>query len=170
MERTAMRIRSICRFTLQLAIVMTAIFMAATTGYLARAAARRPAAAKPPTPFFQFLWKEEIAEPAVRLAVADVTGDGTSRLILLAQKPLRSELATLIIKKWTGTEFTTEFSGDVNAPPDRMAVGKFAGKDKPAVVVTADALWAWNGSKYVRKPVARPLAVFGCSRLHSGDE
>ncbi len=128
------------------------------------------ASTKPPTPFFHFLWKEEISEQAIRLAVADTTGDGKPRLILLASKPQQTGSATLVIKKWSGTEFTTEFTGDVDAAADKLAVGRFAGRAKPAVIVTADALWTWNGSTYVRKPSRNKLSLFGAARLQSGEE
>jgi hypothetical protein len=134
------------------------------------AATGNPSFAKPPAPFFHFLWKEEISEPAVRAAVADTTGDGKPRLILLAEKPQQAGLASLIIKKWNGTEFVTEFTGNVDAAPGKLAVGRFAGRDKPAVIVTADALWSWNGTTYVRKPSRTPLSLFGVAKMHSGDE
>lgn len=132
--------------------------------------ANRHASTKPPTPFFHLLWKEEISELALRAAVGDTTGDGKPRLILLVEKPQQAGLATLVIKKWNGAEFTTEFTGDVDAAPDKLVVGHFAGKDKPAVIVTADALWSWNGSTYLRKPARKPISIFGAARMHSGDE
>jgi|SRR5579871_1696220 len=121
-------------------------------------------------PVFHLAWKEELNDQPRRMAVADVTGDGKSRLILLNEKPGKKDAATLLVKKWDGKTYVTEFTGDVQGAPDRLAVGKFAGKDKPAVIVTADALWSWNGATYIRKPSSRSLPIFGVARLQSGTE
>ena len=125
---------------------------------------------KPPSPFFHLAWKAEITEAANRMAVADTVGDGKLRLILLVEKPQQRGLAILLIKRWNGTDFVTEFTGEVQAAPDRLAVGQFAGPDKPAVIVTADALWSWNGTTYKRSPARKPLDLFGLAKLPNGDE
>ena len=121
-------------------------------------------------PVFHPAWKEDLTDAPRRMAVADVTGDGKPRLITLNENPERRALAILTIRKWDGKAFVTEFTGAVQAAPDKLAVGKFAGKDKPAVIVTADALWYWDGKTYARKPAAHPLALFGVARLTSGTE
>ena len=121
-------------------------------------------------PVYHQVWKEEFTDSPRRIAVADVTGDGKPRLIALNENPERRGLAILTVKKWDGKTFVTEFTGAVQAPPDKLAVGKFAGKDKPAVIVTADALWYWDGKTFLKKAAARPLSLFGTARLQSGNE
>ncbi|HLK59354.1 MAG TPA: hypothetical protein VKU00_22530 [Chthonomonadaceae bacterium] len=121
-------------------------------------------------PVYHLVWKEDLPDAPRRIAVADVTGDGKPRLITLNEDPERRGFAILTVKKWDGKAFTTEFTGAVKALPDKLAVGKFAGKDKPAVIVTGDALWYWDGKTYARKPASRPLPLFGVARLLSGSE
>ncbi len=157
--------------------VVAATALATCVGLLAGARAARPAAGadlsagpKPPAPYFHSLWKEEITEPVHRVAVADTVGDGKPRLILLIEKPLQKGLAVLKVKKWDGTQFVTEFTGNVDANADGLEVGKFAGKDKPAQIVTADALWQWDGKTYIRKPARKELALFGTARMKSGED
>ncbi len=133
----------------------------------AKPAARKP---KPPVPYLHIAWKEELTETADRMAAADTVGDGKIRLILLASKPQQTGVSTLIVKVWNGTAFTTEFTGEAQAPADRLAVGHFAGADKPAVIVTADAVWSWNGKTYDRKASRKLLDLFGSARLKNGDE
>lgn len=104
------------------------------------------------------------------MAVGDTTGDGKPRLVLLVGNPQQNDHSTLVVKKWNGTELVTEFTGAVQAASDKLAVGRFAGSNKHAVIVTADALWYWNGATYVRKPARKALSIFGSARMHSGEE
>ena len=121
-------------------------------------------------PSFRYMWKEEFKTLPRRIAVADVTGDGKSRLITLNEKPDDKNSSTLEVKRWTGTAFVTEFTGPVSAPPDRLAVGKIGGTDRPAVILTSDALWTWNGSTFVRQAAPTPLPIIGVTRLTDGTE
>jgi hypothetical protein len=36
--------------------------------------------------------------------------------------------------------------------------------------VTADGLWTWNGTTYVRKPSQSSLSIFGVAKLRTGEE
>ncbi len=160
---------------LSLLVPAAAISVLSTSGALkpAHAVFKQDGAQPPPkprTPFFHYGWKEEISELALRAAVGDTTGDGKPRLVLLVQKPQQLGLATLIVKKWNGTEFVKEFSGDVDATPNRLAVGKFAGIDKPAIIVTADAMWSWNGTTYIRTAARQQLNIFGSAKMSNKDE
>lgn len=119
---------------------------------------------------FRFVWKEMIPDTARRVAVGDVRGDGVARLITLNAKPGETNASVLTVKKWNGSAFLTEFRGDAQSAPDKLQVGRFAGLDRPAVIVTGDALWYWDGKTYARKPAARPLFLFGTSRLKDGTE
>lgn len=119
---------------------------------------------------FTFLWKEDLHPLARRAAVADVTGDGKPRLITLSEIPDRKDVSTLQVLRWDGKAFVSEFTGEAKAPADKLEVGQFAGDSRPAVILTQDALWTWNGATFVRKPAAHPLALFGSTRLKDGDE
>jgi hypothetical protein len=121
-------------------------------------------------PNFHFVWKEEFKTLPRRAAVADVTGDGKSRLILLNEKPGDKNASTLEIKRWDGKAFVTEFTGNVSAPADRLAVGKIGGSDRPAVILTSDALWVWDGTTFARRPAAAPLPILGVTRMLDGTE
>jgi hypothetical protein len=119
---------------------------------------------------YHFVWKEDLQDLPRRMAVADMKGDGRVRLVTLNEKPDHKEVGMLTIKRWDGKAFVTEFSGDVQAPPDKMEVGRFAGADRPVVIVTADALWYWNGKTFVRKPSDHPLPLLGSVRLKEGGD
>jgi hypothetical protein len=118
----------------------------------------------------KFLWKQDFTDLPRRIAVADVIGDGKPRLIMLHEKPEKKDAALLTVRKWDGKAYVTEFQAEVQASADRMQVGKFAGKDKPAVILTADALWHWNGTTFARKPSTQHLPLFGTTRLRDGTE
>ena len=121
-------------------------------------------------PTFHYVWKEEVKTLPRRMAVADVTGDGKPRLILLNEKPEDKNASTLEVKRWDGKAFVTEFTGDVRAPADKLAVGRMGGSDRPAVILTSDALWVWDGSTFVRHPAASPMPLLGVTRLQDGTE
>ena len=89
---------------------------------------------------------------------------------MLSEVAGNKEVGKLTVRKWDGKTFATEFTADVKAPPDKLEVGRFAGANRPAVIVTGDALWVWNGTTFVRKPAAHPLSLFGSTRLKSGEE
>jgi len=121
-------------------------------------------------PTFHYVWKEEFKELPRRIAVADVKGDGVGRLVMLIEKPDDKKSSTLEIRKWDGSAFVSEFSGDVHATADELAVGKLAGADRPAVIVTPDALWTWDGKTFVRRPAPNPLPILGVARMQDGSE
>ena len=123
-----------------------------------------------PSIAFQFVWKEEFADLPRRIGVGDVTGDGVPRLVMLHEKPDSKTTSRLTVRKWDGKTFVKEFEADAQSLPDKLQVGKFAGPDKPAVILTADALWAWNGKTFERKPAAKTMNLFGNTRLKNGQE
>jgi hypothetical protein len=121
-------------------------------------------------PVFHFGWRETLTDSPRRIAVADVVGDHKPRLITLNEKADDKTSSVLTVKRWDGKAFVTEFSAETHGPADRLEVGKFAGSDRPAVIVTSDALWFWNGKSYVHLPSIRPLPLFGLTRLRDGSE
>jgi hypothetical protein len=121
-------------------------------------------------PKFRLAWYGEFMDAPRRMAIADVVGDGTVRLVTLNEKPDNKNAGTLMVKRWNGKTFITEFTGDLQTAPDKLAVGKFAGSNRPAVIVTGDALWFWNGTTFEHKPASHPIALFGATRLKEGGE
>ena len=125
-------------------------------------------AAKPPV--FTFQWKEEFTDLPRRIGVGDVTGDGTVRLVTLNEKPDNPKSSTLVIRKWDGKAFVKEFEAETQSPPDKLQVGKFAGDKKPAVILTADSCWAWNGKTFARRTASKLMNLFGTTRARNGEE
>ncbi len=121
-------------------------------------------------PVFHFAWKEDLPDQPRRMGVGDVKGDGVARLVTLNESLERKGESVLTIKKWDGKAFATEFTANTTSPADKMQVGRFAGPNKPAVIVTGDALWAWNGTTFARKPAPRALNLLGGTRLKDGVE
>ncbi|HLJ57136.1 MAG TPA: hypothetical protein VKT77_19015 [Chthonomonadaceae bacterium] len=121
-------------------------------------------------PTFRYAWKEEFKTLPRRIAIGDVTGDGTPRLVTLSEKASDKNSATLDVLKWDGKSFVSEFTGEAKAAADRLAVGKFGGPDRPAVILTSDALWSWNGSTFVRRAAASPMPIIGAARMQDGTE
>ncbi len=121
-------------------------------------------------PIFHYTWKYVFTDLPRRAAVADVIGSGKPQLISLNEQAGKPGQSTLNIKKWNGKDFELVFSKVLNAGSDKVAVGKFAGKEHPAVIVTPDALWHWNGSTLVRKPTAKVLNIIGSTHLRTGEE
>ena len=121
-------------------------------------------------PIFHASWKEVLTDAPRRIGVGDVTGDKNSRLITLNEIADKKDVSTLSIKKWDGKAFVTEFTQEVKAPADKLQVGRFAGNDKPAVILTGDGIWYWNGSKFDHKPSAKLLPLLGIARSQDGSE
>jgi hypothetical protein len=121
-------------------------------------------------PVFHFGWRETLLDAPRRVAVADVMGDGKSRFITLNDKPGDKTAAVLTVKHWGGKGFVTDFTAETPGPSDRLEVGRYAGADRPAVILTTQALWYWNGKTFVHLAAAQPLTLFGSTRLRDGSE
>ncbi len=112
----------------------------------------------------RFVSRDLLPDSARRMAVADVTGDRTPRLITLNAKPDTTESSVLTVKKWDGKAFVTEFHADTQGAPDKLAVGRFTQNGK-MVIVTARAVWFWNGKTYASKASAQMMNLVGTLRL-----
>src|SRR5579871_3481162 len=121
-------------------------------------------------PVFHFGWRETLSDSPRRIAVADVTGDGKSRLITLNEKANDTATSVLTVKRWDGKAFVTEFTADTPGPADRLEVGKFAGADRPAVILTSRSLWFWSGKTYNSVLSDQPVPAFGITRMRNGLE
>lgn len=114
-------------------------------------------------PLFHFLWRQDMAGAPRRAAVGDVTADGKPRMVTLSEKPGGG--AVLQVLRWNGAAFATEFQADDASAPDALAVGHFAGQQKPELIVTGDSIWHWNGTTFVAKHLARAIPVLGTARM-----
>ena len=119
-----------------------------------------------PPPLFRFIAREMLPDRARRIAVADVTGDHTPRLITLSAIPNVNLGSILSVKKWDGKAFVTEFSGEAPGGTDKLEVGRFTADGK-TVIVTEHSVWAWNGKTYVRKDAPQALNLLGSVRLRA---
>jgi len=119
-------------------------------------------------PSFRYMWKEEFKTLPRRMAVADVTGDGKPRLILLNEKAEDKNSSTLEIRRWDGKQFVTEFTADVAAQPDRLAVGKLGGANSPAVILTTSGFWTWNGTTFTHQPSSTAIPIIGVTQMPDG--
>lgn len=118
---------------------------------------------------FQYRWMQEFSDMPRRIAVADVTGDGKPRLITL-NEPKTGKGSILKVQKWNGKAFITEFEEANTSAPERLQVGKFAGKDQPAVIVTESRMWHWNGKTFLAKSIPRARTIIGVARMKTGEE
>lgn len=116
---------------------------------------------------FKFGWVQELRGHAERIAAADVKGDGMMRLLTLSPQENESQLE---IWKWDGTNFEKETSFTINAPPDMLQTGHFAGAAKPLLIVTGDGMRYWNGSSFVFRPASSQISLIGAARLKDGVE
>lgn len=128
-------------------------------GYVESAA---PVSAAPN--LLRFISRDLLPDSARRMAVADVTGDRTPRLITLNAKPDTTDSSVLTVKKWDGKAFVTEFRADALGAPDKLAVGRFT-PDGKTVIVTARAVWFWNGKTYANKASTQTMNLIGMLRL-----
>ncbi len=119
-----------------------------------------------PPPLFRFIAREMLPDRARRIAVADVTGDHTPRLITLSDIPNVNLGSILSVKRWDGKAFVTEFSGEAPGAVDKLEVGRFASGGK-FVILTERSAWVWNGKTYVRKDAPQSLNLLGSVRLRS---
>ncbi len=117
---------------------------------------------------FKVAWQETVPASVHRIAVGDTVGDGTSRLVLLSEGPTK-ESRTVSVRKWDGKAWNTEFTTDAADGQDRLAVGKYSATG-PADIVTAGALWFWNGKTYEKRPAPRPLDIIGTALLQDGSQ
>jgi hypothetical protein len=104
------------------------------------------------------------------MGVGDVAGDGKPRLVTLHESPDNKTLSVLMVRRWNGTAFAVEFKSEFTSPSDKLQVGKFAGADKPAIILCAASYWRWDGKTYVRKDASQPLNLLGATRMRSGEE
>ena len=113
-------------------------------------------------------WKETLPATARKVGIGDTAGDGASRLVLLSDGGASTR--NLEIKKWDGKAWVSEFKKEIPGTADRLGVGKYAGSDKPAVIVTSGALVYRDGTEYKVIPAPRPVAVLGTVQLKTGAE
>ena len=124
--------------------------------------------ALPPT--FHLAWREAFTDSPRRIAVADVVGDGSSCLISLSERAGAQNASVLTVRRWNGQNLVVEFMANVAGSADKLAVGKFAGSGKPAVIVTAAGIWYWNGKTFAHKAAQSNYNLFGTAQLKDRSE
>ncbi len=120
-------------------------------------------------PLLEVGWKETLPATARKMGIGDTTGDGKPRFVLLSEGASPNS-RNVSIRKWDGKAWISEFAQDVPGSSDRLAVGKYAGLDRPAVIVTSGSLVHWDGKEYKVVPSPRPVAVLGTVQLKTGAE
>ena len=114
------------------------------------------------------VWTETLPASVRRIGVGDTVGDGANRLVLLSEGETKDK-RVLSVRKWDKDAWKTEFSADIKASSDRLAVGKFC-SGKSAVIVTSNELFYWDGKSYVKKSSPKVLGILGSISLKSGGE
>ena len=113
-------------------------------------------------------WKETVDANVRKVGIGDTVGDGSNRLVLLTEVNATTRAVT--VKKWDGKAWVTEFSREVPGAANRLGVGRYAGSDRPAVIVTSGALLYWEGREYKVIPSSRAVNVLGTIQLKTGAE
>jgi hypothetical protein len=98
-------------------------------------------------PAFKSSWKSEVLAGTSRIAIGDVTGDKSARLIGLGSS------GKLTIYKVGAGGAEQDGTVDLGAKVTKFEVGNFA-KGKPAVIVVPKAIFYREGDKYVKKDAA----------------
>jgi hypothetical protein len=120
-------------------------------------------AAEDALPTLKSTWKIDLPGDTKRVAVADVTGDKTLRLLTL------DGAGVLTVRKMADAAPVKEDTITLGDNADQFAVGQFA-KDKPAVVVVPGAVFYRDGDKYAKKSAADIKKIMGTVRYADGVE
>lgn len=113
-------------------------------------------------PEYKSLWKMDITPAAERVALGDLTGDKTARLVLVTKDGKAS------VNK-VSDKLTEEGTVDLGKDWTKVAVGKYA-KGKPAVIVVPGAVYYKDGDKYAKKDAKDISDITGYARFTDGEE
>lgn len=113
-------------------------------------------------PAFKATWKADVPDGTRRVALADVTGDKTPRLLLLAAD------ARLQIANAATENLKVEETLQLGDAPEQFVAGHFA-KGKPAVIAAPGMIYYRDGEKYTKKK-ADVSGITGAVRFRDGDE
>ncbi len=114
-------------------------------------------------PEYKSLWKMDVSNSAQRIALGDVTGDKTARVILVGAD------GKATVNKVGDGKLTEEASIDLGKDSKKVVVGNYA-KGKPAVIVVPGAVFFKDGDKYTRKEAKDISDVNGHARFSDGTE
>ncbi len=114
-------------------------------------------------PAFKSAWKVEVPATAKRIAIADVTGDKTPRLLVL------DDHNRLTIHSVTGAAPKEDASIELGDKGEKFVAGGFA-KGKPAVIVVPGAVYYKDGDTYKKKVLADLSDVTGTVRFTDGTD
>jgi len=142
---------------------MKALFRSAVTVGALTLLATAGRAAEDAIPTLKSAWKLDLPAGTKRIAIADVTGDKTLRLLTL------DGAGVLTVQKVADAGPVKEDTISLGDSADQFAVGRFA-KDKPAVIVVPGAVFYRDGDKYAKKAAADIKLVSGTVRFADGVE
>lgn len=120
-------------------------------------------AAPDAAPAVKTTWKMDVPAGTKRIAVVDLKGDKSFRLLILDAE------GTLTINKVTDAALTKEDAISLGKEADQFAVGQFV-KDKPAVIAVPGAVFYRDGDKYSKKDAADLKTIHGSVRYADGTE
>src|SRR5207244_23013 len=95
-------------------------------------------------PSYKSTWKVSVGLDSQRIAIADVTGDKSPRLLILDKKNV------LTVYKITGNKTEEEGTINLGAKGSKFVVGRFS-KDKPAMIVSPGTVYYFDNGMYAKK-------------------
>ncbi len=136
--------------------------------------AKQPETDKKPIPpagdgkyTLRIAWQAPVASTAYRVGAGDTVGDGTDRLVLLL--PLANGGVKVAVQTWDGKGFRTQWSAERPSTQPLLAVGRFAGKDKPAQIVLSSGYYQWKDGDYTFTEFESVKSPVGWVRMAIGD-
>ncbi len=149
------------------AVVAAAMVLASAYTASAQApntnAAMSPSAASAvtPKPLYQLEYERNLDATVKSIAVVDMHGNHQPSLIYLSSLPDHPNETKLVIAHWNGTSFVSDKSKVINARPDILEVGKFAGNTGPWVIATSDGVRYLEDGVLKSKPFPQPEDIVG---------
>jgi hypothetical protein len=120
-------------------------------------------AAPDAAPTVQTRWKMDLPAGTKGIAIADVRGDGSPRLMVLDAD------GVLTVNRFAEAALTKEDTISLGKQADQFAVGQFA-KNRPAVIIVPGAIYYRDGDKYSKKTAADITTIAAVVRLANGTE
>lgn len=123
------------------------------------------AAKKALEPAFKSAWKIDLPAETKRVAVAEITGDGKPRLLVLGADD------TLTIHKIADGKPEKEASVALGKDAAKFVVGRFA-KGSPPILVAPCGTFYWDKDKdkLVQKPATDAQGIYASVRMTDGSE
>ncbi len=110
---------------------------------------------------YKLEFAHRLASNVESIAVADLNPNKAPSLIYLASVPNSSNSAKLVIAHWNGSSFITDEATVINARPDVLEVGKFAGPTQPLIMATSDGVRYLKNGALKFKPFPQVENIVG---------